>query len=98
MNKITNKYFQMKKSPFLYVAITTILLLTVTIMATMNFPFNWVFYLTVIGQVFVIIMVYKVLTDKYTTDKTFNHFYEDNPIEPIKIKAQNEDENLSFRK
>ena len=73
-----------KTSPFLYIIITTLLLITVTIMSTMNFPFNWVFYLTVIGQVFVVVMVYKVLTDNYSTDKTFEHFYEDNPIEPFR--------------
>lgn len=70
----------MKISPMFYVALTTLLLVTVTIMCAMNLPFNWVFYLTVIGQVFVVIMVYKVLTDDYTTTKTFQHFYEDHPI------------------
>lgn len=70
----------MKSSPFLYVSITTVLLVTVTIMSALNLPFNWVFYLTVVGQAFVIIMVYKVLTDDYTTEKTFDHFYEDRPI------------------
>jgi uncharacterized membrane protein len=71
----------MKVSPMLYVAITTVLLITITIMSAMDFPFNWVFYLTVIGQIMVVVMVYKVLTDNYTTDKTFEHFYEDCPIE-----------------
>lgn len=80
----------MNKSPLLYVAITTLLLITITIMCAMGFPFNWVFYLTVIGQILVVIMVYKVLTDNYTTTKTFEHFYEDCPIEPIEFSAENE--------
>lgn len=80
----------MKISPFIYISITTLLLVTITIMSAMNLPFNWVFYLTVLGQVFVVLMVYKVLTDDYTTDKTFEHFYEDRPIVPIKVKAENE--------
>ena len=80
----------MKKSLSLYVAIPTILLLTITVMCALDFPFNWIFYLTVIGQIFVIIMVYKVLTDDYTTDKTFDHFYEDRPVEPLKVRAENE--------
>lgn len=71
----------MKISPFFYVGLTTFLLITITIMCAMNFPFNWVFYLTVFGQIMVVVMVYKVLTDNYTTDKTFEHFYEDRPIE-----------------
>ncbi len=64
----------------LWVGITTILLVLVTCMATLNFEFTWVFYTTVIGQIAVLIMVYKVLTDDYTTDKTFEDFYEDRPI------------------
>ncbi|PIX13641.1 MAG: hypothetical protein COZ74_05180, partial [Flavobacteriaceae bacterium CG_4_8_14_3_um_filter_31_8] len=75
----------MKISPFYYVAITTVLLITVTIMATMNFPFNWVFYVTIIGQLFVLIMVYKVLKDKYSTNKTFDDLYEDYPVNTIEI-------------
>ena len=59
-------------------------------MCAMGFPFNWVFYLTVIGQILVVIMVYKVLTDNYTTTKTFEYFYEDCPIEPIEFSAENE--------
>ncbi len=70
----------MKKSGLFWVAITSLLLLTVVIMVTMNFPFNWVFYVTVLGQVSIIFMVYRVLTDDYQTSKTFEDFYEDNPI------------------
>lgn len=70
----------MQNSAMFWVALTTLLLVTVTIMVSMNFPFNWVFYVTVLGQVAVVVMVYKVLTDNYTTDKTFDDFYEDHPI------------------
>ncbi|MBD3864564.1 hypothetical protein [Olleya marilimosa] len=70
----------MKTPAMFWVAITTLLLITVTIMVAMNMSFSWVFYLTVIGQIFVAIMVYKVLTDHYYTDKTFEHFYEDKPF------------------
>jgi len=78
----------MKISPFYYVAITTVLLITVSIMATMNFPFNWVFYVTIIGQLFVLIMVYKVLKDKYSTNKTFDDLYEDYPVNTIEIPVK----------
>ena len=70
----------MKPSAMGMVAFTTFLLVLVTIMVSMDFPFNWVFYLTVFGQAMIVVMVYKVLTDRYTTDKTFEDFYEDNPI------------------
>lgn len=64
----------------LWVANTTIILVIVTIMAAMNFPFNWVFYITVLGQCMIVYMVYKVLTDDYVTEKSFQDFYEDHPI------------------
>jgi uncharacterized membrane protein len=70
----------MKIPVMFYVAVTTIMLLTVTIMVSMDMPFNWVFYLTCLGQIMVAVMVYKVLTDSYKTDKTFADFYEDHPI------------------
>lgn len=70
----------MKIPSMFYVVITTLLLVMLTIMVVMDMPFNWVFYLTCIGQIFVIVMVYRVLRDNYTTDKTFRDFYEDHPI------------------
>ena len=80
----------MKDSPFPYITITTLLLITITIMAALDFPFSWVFYLTVIGQILIVVMVYKVLTENYSTDKTFEHFYEDRPVEPIEIPIEKE--------
>lgn len=69
-----------KFNPITLVWITTLLLVTITIMVTMNLPFNWIFYLTVLGQVAVVFMVYGVLTDDYTTNKTFEDFYQDYDI------------------
>ena len=70
----------MKLPVMLYVWITTLLLATVTIMVSMDMPFNWVFYITCLGQVLLAVMVYKILTDNYVTDKTFTDFYEDRPL------------------
>lgn len=70
----------MKIPPLAYLAITSLILVTVAIFAAMGFPFSWVFYLTVVGQVFLVITVYQVLTDDYHTEKTFDDFYEDFPI------------------
>jgi uncharacterized membrane protein YqjE len=41
--------------------------------------FSLVFFLVVLGQALLIFTVYKVLKDDYTTDKTFDDFYEDRP-------------------
>jgi hypothetical protein len=70
----------MKISAMSWVAITTFFLVILTIAASMNMAFNWIFYATVLGQGLVLLMVYKVLTDKYKTSKTFEDFYEDRPI------------------
>ncbi|MDP5081553.1 MAG: hypothetical protein NWP87_02775 [Winogradskyella sp.] len=80
----------MKTSPFLYVTISTLLLITITIMCALDVAFTWVFYLTVIGQISVVVMVYNVLRDNYTTDKTFEHFYEDHPVQPLEVYSENE--------
>ena len=70
----------MKIPVMFYVVLTTFMLVILTIMVAMDLPFNWVFYMTCLGQVLVVVMVYKVLKDDYTTDKTFEDFYEDHPI------------------
>ena len=70
----------MKISAMALLAITTLVLITVVIFATLNLPFSWVFYLTTFGQILLVITVIRVLKDDYTTDKTFDDFYEDRPI------------------
>ncbi|MGY8914179.1 MAG: hypothetical protein ACKVJF_03735 [Flavobacteriales bacterium] len=70
----------MKVSTMGLVIATTMVLILLTVMAALDFPFNWVFYVTVLGQALLIYMVYRVLVDDYKTDKTFEDFYEDHPI------------------
>lgn len=77
---------KLKISAMSLVYITTLLLVTLTVMVTMDLPFNWVFYLSVLGQVFVVLMVYRVLTDDYSTDKTFEDFYEDYDTESQRFR------------
>ena len=70
----------MKISAMGVIGFTTMVLVTLTLMVSMNFPFNWIFYITIFGQALVVYMVYRVLTDDYETVKTFKDFYEDNPV------------------
>ena len=70
----------MKISAMSLLIITSIILLTVVIFSAMDLPFSWVFLLTTFGQILLVITVYRVLRDNYTTDKTFEDFYEDHPI------------------
>jgi len=70
----------MKNSAMFLVLFTTVFLFVLTGLAFTKIGFSWVFILTVIGQLLVVLMVYKVLKDHYTTNKTFEDFYEDFPI------------------
>ncbi|RLK03271.1 hypothetical protein [Tenacibaculum discolor] len=70
----------MKNPVMFWVLFVTIFLLVLTALVYTDIGFSWVFILTVIGQLLVVLMVYKVLKDHYTTDKTFEDFYEDYPI------------------
>ncbi|KAB8155761.1 hypothetical protein EZY14_000700 [Kordia sp. TARA_039_SRF] len=69
----------MKINAMFLLGLTTLILITVTVFSTMNMPFGLVFFLVVLGQALLIFTVYKVLKDDYTTDKTFEDFYEDRP-------------------
>ncbi len=70
----------MKPSAIPLLILTTIVLVVVAILATVQFPFKWVFYLVLAGQILLVVTVVKILKDDYTTDKTFDDFYEDHPI------------------
>lgn len=50
-------------------------------MSYYDLSYSLIFFLTVGGQLIFIVAVYKILTDKYSTKKTFDDWYEDNPIE-----------------
>ncbi len=71
----------MKNSAMFLVLFTTVFLFVLTGLAFTKIGFSWVFILTVIGQLLVVLMVFKVLKDHYTTNKTFEDFYEDFPID-----------------
>lgn len=70
----------MKISAMFLLALTTLILLTVVLFSAMNLPFSWVFLLTTFGQILLVVTVYRILKDNYTTEKTFDDFYEDHPI------------------
>ncbi|WP_299685157.1 hypothetical protein [uncultured Dokdonia sp.] len=67
----------MKISAIHYLGAATFILFTVIVFVAMNLRFDWVFFLTVFGQLTLVFTVYKILNDDYKTDKTFEDFYED---------------------
>ena len=74
----------MRNTAILWVFATTGVLILLAIMVATGFPFDWIFYITVVGQVMVVYMVYNVLKDPYSTTKTFDDFYEDHPMDQEK--------------
>lgn len=71
----------MKLNGIFYLIITTVILVTLTVMSYYDLSYSLIFFITIGGQLVFIFTVFKILTDKYTTDKTFDDWYEDEPIE-----------------
>lgn len=63
-----------------YIIISTILLVAIATMVFYNVSYTVVFYTVIVGQAWWLLTVYKTLTDNYTTEKTFDDWYEDHPI------------------
>jgi len=70
----------MKTEAMKWVWITTVFLGLLALAAALNARFVWIFFATLTGQALVLVMVYKVLTDSWDTQKTFDDFYEDCPV------------------
>lgn len=73
----------MKNFAIKLVWFTTLYLVVFTILTQLDTPIELLFGMLAVGQVLVLIMVYKVLTDNYTTNKTFKDWYEDKPVETL---------------
>lgn len=69
----------MKSTATFYISITTFLLAAVAFMVYFDFSFSSVFYTVLAGQAWWLFTVYKVLTEDYSTEKTFDDWYEDYP-------------------
>ena len=69
----------MKINALFWVYLVTAILVILTISSQLGTSFKWIFTGTLIGQLLLLTMVYKILTDDYETDKTFEDFYEDRP-------------------
>jgi lipopolysaccharide/colanic/teichoic acid biosynthesis glycosyltransferase len=70
----------MRQTAHIYVIISSVILVAIAVMVFYNLSYPVVFYTVIFGQAFWLFTVYKVLTDKYSTEKTFDDWYEDNPM------------------
>ena len=71
----------MRQTAHIYVIISSVILVAIAVMVFYNLSYPVVFYTVIFGQAFWLFTVYKVLTDKYSTEKTFDDWYEDHPME-----------------
>lgn len=69
----------MRSIGIILLSIATLILILLVVLSVYNTPFVPVFYLTVVGQLIFMVSVYKILTENYHTDKTFDDWYEDCP-------------------
>ncbi|GAK96514.1 hypothetical protein JCM19294_2027 [Nonlabens tegetincola] len=69
----------MKINALFWIYLVTAVLVILTVSSQLGTSFKWIFTGTLIGQLLLLTMVYKILTDDYETDKTFEDFYEDRP-------------------
>lgn len=60
--------------------ISSLILVAIAVMVFYNVSYPIVFYTVLFGQAFWLFTVYKVLTDNYSTEKTFDDWYEDHPM------------------
>lgn len=67
----------MKVSSIGLLIFTSLILVLLSIFAALGFSFTILFFLMCFGQLMLLLTVYWVLTDKYTTKKTFIDLYED---------------------
>ena len=67
----------MKSTAIGLLIITSAILVTLSVLASLNFSYGLLFFIMCFGQLLLLFTVYKVLTDDYHTDKTFEDGYED---------------------
>jgi len=67
----------MKNNGVTYLILTSVLLVLITILVYFNTNFSLIFYLTFLGQCLLIYSVYRILTDNYKTERSFDDWYED---------------------
>jgi hypothetical protein len=75
----------MKNSAIRLVWFTTAYLVVFTALSALDMALPLLWGMLLLGQLLVVYMVYKVLTDDYTTDKKFRDWYSDMPKKPDNV-------------
>ncbi len=69
----------MRISAITWVIFTTLYVVIFAVIIQLNISFDVITVVFLAGHILIPVMIYKVLNDDYTTQKTFNDWYEDNP-------------------
>ncbi len=73
----------MKNFAIKLVWLTTLYVFIFAALCLLNIPIQVLTILLIIGYFLILFMAYKVLTDKYSTTKTFKDWYEDQPMDTL---------------
>ncbi|SDW81974.1 hypothetical protein [Flavobacterium degerlachei] len=73
----------MKNYAIKLVWLTTLYVFIFAALCLLNIPIQVLTIFLFIGYFLILFMVYKVLTDKYSTTKTFKDWYEDQPMDTL---------------
>ena len=72
----------MKNFAIKLVWFTTLFVLSFAVLCQTNTNLSTLMVIFIVGQILVLLMVYIVLKDNYSTTKTFKNWYEDHPNQP----------------
>lgn len=73
----------MKNYAIKLVWLTTLYVFIFAALCLLNIPIQVLTIFLFIGYFLILFMVYKVLTDQYSTTKTFKDWYEDHPMDTL---------------
>jgi len=73
----------MKNFAIKLVWLTTLYVFIFAALCLLNIPIQVLIIFLFIGYFLILFMVYKVLTDRYSTMKTFKDWYEDQPMDTL---------------
>ncbi|MGB7843080.1 MAG: hypothetical protein WBL21_09830 [Salinimicrobium sp.] len=71
----------MRSSVTFYIAVTTVFLVALVVLVFFNFSYSAIFYTMIAGQALWLLTVFKILTNNYSTKKSFDDWYEDHLID-----------------
>lgn len=76
----------MKNLAIKLVWFTTFFVFSFAVISQTNISFTILFCLLLVGDFLILLMIYAVLSDKYSTQKKFKDWYKDHPMKTLDDK------------